>query len=706
MDTLQTSTFLLSHSSVLEDAREAFEFCGNFRRYKFKIAKSSKFIAKFIIYILYIYIYIYIIYIKEKKDPKKSILQKQFKQYRNILSCILRDSKDNYFKNFFIEHKNNIKLAWKGIKSIINTKPIKETMPTTMTINKENIGDPNRIANAFNEFFSTIAEKTKSKIINTNKSFSDYLINPNNRSLFLKPTTTTEIGNIILSLNENKATGPASIPTTILQIIAPSISSMLSKTINLCFQTGTFPNCLKISNIIPIHKKDSKLIIENYRPISLLSNISKIFEKTIHKRLYNFIEDSNCLYNLQFGFRTNHNTNHALIQLTEEIRTAIDNGQYASGIFVDLQKAFDTVEHNILLNKLNHYGIRGIVNNLFKSYLTNRYQYVTINGVKSKQTIIVHGVPQGSVLGPLLFLIYINDLHQAILHSKVFHFADDTSLINKNSSLKKLNKQTNWDLNHLCIWLQANKISLNTKKTEIILFRSKQKQNIKKHLNFRLSGQKLNLTSKVKYLGVILDEHLSFDSHIKGILPKLNRANGMLAKIRHFVSKNTLLNIYYAIFNSHLTYSSQIWGQMCSELRLKLSKAQNKALRIINFKSQREPHNLLYANTRILKLEDQIKLMNCTLAFKHHKKLLPSAFDKFLKPVQEIHTHNTKLSHLKLVIEGTNTVRYGTYSIITRTSSAWNDVLPKIKTNLEKLSKNQFKNEISAYILSEYNSDT
>ena len=187
-------------------------------------------------------------------------------------------------------------------------------------------------------------------------------------------------------------------------------------------------------------------------------------EKLMHKRMYSFLEKYNCLYELQFGFRTGHNTDHALIHITEMIKTAIDDGKFACGIFVDLQKAFDTVEYSILLTKLNHYGIRGISNKWLHSYLSDRSQYIKINNKKSASTTIRHGVPQGSVLGPLLFLIYINDLHLAMKHSRTIHFADDTSLKVVNKSLKLLNKHVNHDLSFMSQWLRANKISMHAKK--------------------------------------------------------------------------------------------------------------------------------------------------------------------------------------------------------------------------------------------------
>ena len=196
--------------------------------------------------------------------------------------------------------------------------------------------------------------------------------------------------------------------------------------------------------------------------------LKKNLEKLMYKRLYNFLNKNNIIYNLQFGFRQQYSTAHALINITENIRKALDGENIGGGVFVDLQKAFDTVEHQILLAKLNHYGIRGFTNDWFQSYLSNRNQYVSINGFDSGLTSINCGVPQGSVLGPLLFLLYINDLNQAIKFCKGHHFADDTNLLCLSNSINKLNKLVNTDLKHLVNWLNANKISLNVKKTEMV----------------------------------------------------------------------------------------------------------------------------------------------------------------------------------------------------------------------------------------------
>ena len=215
------------------------------------------------------------------------------------------------------------------------------------------------------------------------------------------------------------------------------ISAPLAKLTNRSFQNGVFPNILKITKVIPIFKSESRVACNNYRPISLLSNIGKIAEKLMHIRLHSVLETQNCFYPAQSGFQLNVSTNNALMSITENIQTQLDEGKYCAGVFVDLKKVFDTVDHNILLQKLDCYGVRGIASEWFCSYLKKRKQLVSIENHMSSVKEILTGVPQGSVLGPLLFLIYIDDLHKSIRFSKTYDFADDTSIIQSNPSLER-----------------------------------------------------------------------------------------------------------------------------------------------------------------------------------------------------------------------------------------------------------------------------
>ena len=372
----------------------------------------------------------------------------------------------------------------------------------------------------------------------------------------------------------------------------------MSQIFNLSFETGTYPEKLKVSKTIPIYKKGSKLEPSNYRPISLLSNLNKILEKLMYARVYKFLNKFNCIYNLQFGFREKYSTNHALINITESIRLALDNDKTVCGIFVDLQKAFDTVNHEILIEKLNYYGIRGIANSWFKSYLNDRKQFVS----------------------------------------------DDTNLLHINDSLRKTKKYLNYDLRHLHNWLLANKISLNCSKTELIFFHKPSTQ-VPLKPKIKINGNYLNHQHAIKYLGIYLDETLSGDHHCKELSKKLSRTNGMLAKIRHY-APNEILPIYHALLSSQLKYGSQIWGQTNNQHVQKIIKLQKKALRIISFSEFRAHTSPIFKQYKILKFQDHIVLENCLLIHDFIKNNLPQSFNNYFKTTENfynsISTRNSK----------------------------------------------------------------
>ena len=270
----------------------------------------------------------------------------------------------------------------------------------------------------------------------------------------------------------------------------------------------------------------------NYRPISLLPNIEKISQKLVYNRITTFLNNNNLICPLNFGFRHNYSTNHTLINLTEDIRKNLDEGKVECGIFVDLQKDFNTVDHNILLAKLEHYGARAVTNDWFKSYLSDRRQFVFINGFNSDYAMLIHGVSQGSVLGPIIFLIYINDLNHAVKYCKVHHFADDTNLLHINTSARKLNRLLSLDMKYLSVWLNANKISLYVQKTKLAIF--KQKRKILDHkIKLKLNRKRLYPAPSVKCQGVKIDENLNWHHHINDLAAKLNRTNALLFKVRN-----------------------------------------------------------------------------------------------------------------------------------------------------------------------------
>ena len=656
-------------------------------------------------------------YLRCKDINIKTDLHAEYKSLKNRITSLIYFSKKDHYSKYFNQYSNNIKKVWIGIKNIINIKTKDQSSPNCIEVNNKHITDNKEICDSFNDYFSTVAEnilnKNKTPII---KSFDTYMPPPNPNSFVFEPCTPNEVFLIIEGLNKYKGSGPNGIPTEILKLINYIICVPLSKIYNICITTGKQPDALKLAHAIPIFKKGSRLLVSNYRPISLLSNLNKILEKIMHKRMYAFLEKYEILYTLQFGFRSKYSTSHALIHMTEAIRSALDSGYVTCGIFVDFQKAFDTVNHNILLKKLETYGFRGVINDWFRSYLTDRKQKVVINGFESSCKTMYHGVPQGSVLGPILFLIYINDLHKCIKYCTTYHFADDTNLLNISKDYKSLQNKVNKDLKSLHKWLTANKISLNDGKTELIYFR---KSGPAPTLNIKLHGQRLVPCTSVKYLGVYLDEFLNGEAHCHELVKKLNRGNGMLAKARHYVPHLELKNIYHAIFSSHLMYGAQVWSTKLLSVNEKVSRLQKSAMRIMTFSDFKAHSEPLFKDLSILKFQHSIDLANCVFVYDFLHNNLPSAFTDTFKRLAEMETNcSTRQASIgQLFKPGYNTTSFGLKCIEKRCINSWNTISFEInkinKSNyvnklkcpdidLSKLSRYQLKETINKHILSQY----
>ena len=614
-------------------------------------------------------------YTKSTDPSIKSKLFAEYKIVRNEIVNLIRISKVNHYHMYFSKHNTDLRKIWIGIKQIINVKSKTMESPTCIEENDTTISEPTQVATKFNDYFADIAKNiVDDRKYEGNSSYKDYWPPRPTMSLAFYRTDHDEIIQTISKFKSGKACGPTSIPIDILQLIKFEIATPLARIVNLSLETGSHPEKLKIAKVIPIYKKGSKMSTSNYRPISLLSNINKIFEKIVFDRVYAFIEKNKMIYTHQYGFRKSHSTTHALISITEQIRKALDNKDFAVGVFVDFQKAFDTVDHNILLDKLNRYGITGKTNEWFRSYLRDRKQFVSILGFESNQRSLSHGVPQGSVLGPLLFLLYINDLHRAIKSSTVFHFADDTNLLLIGNSLTKIQKQMNSDLNQLYRWLLANKISLNVAKTELIIFRKTNE--INPHIKIKLNGSRLYPSKSIKYLGIHLDCDLSGLTQCNEILPKLRRANGMLAKARHYISQQSdLISIYYSMFSSILLYASLVWGLLDNPTLGKIERAQKAAIRIISFSEFKAHTSPLFKELKILKFKDYIQLQHILLLHDHRNNKLPSSFKNFFSESNLDWVETRAESHALTKLEFTpmyNQIRYGRKSITNTSVSVWN----------------------------------
>ena len=441
----------------------------------------------------------------------------------------------------------------------------------------------------------------------------------------------------------SKATGPNSIPTNLLKQFTDELISPLVAIINKSLKEGIFPNILKFASVCPIYKKSDRTKCVNYRPISLLSNLSKIFEKTMYSRIELFLSEFDIIYKLQFGFRKMHSTEHALLSIVEEIRKNLNNGKFSCGAFIDLEKAFDTVNHKILLSKLEHYGIRETSLTWIESYLSNRKQSVKLNGVHSKYERVCCGVPQGSILGPLLFIIYINDMHSAVKSSVMHHFADDTNILFSDKNPNKIAKLLNRDLKLLYEWLCANRLSLNVSKTEFILFRPP-KKSLDKRIVLKLNRTKIYESTKIKYLGLILDARLSWKYHIIELTKKLNRAVGIIYKIRPDCTQNVLLSLYYSLFHSHLSYGISVWGKSNDCYLSKLCLLQKRVVRAITFSDFKAHTAPILKNLSILELKDLYNYKTTSLMYDFDHNNLPKPLSTLFLRRNDVHDRNLRVN--------------------------------------------------------------
>jgi hypothetical protein len=411
--------------------------------------------------------------------------------------------------------------------------------------------------------------------------------------------------------------------------------------VNLSLSEGIFPDELKLARVAPIYKSGDPKLINNYRPISVLPFFSKIFEKIIYSRLITFINKHNLIYRYQFGFRHQYSTLLALVTLVDRIITGISNSEITLGTCLDFSKAFDTVDHKILLKKLEVYGIRGIAHKLIKSYLDNRKQYVIFNSCSSTLKTINCGVPQGSIIGPLLFILYINDM--AYVSDKVFpiFYADDSNLFVKGINVENMVNVLNCELSKIYDWLNANKLSLNLNKTQCIIFKSRKKK-INNTFTVKIDNTIVNYVSFIKFLGVTIDSHLSWEHHSKHIRKKISKGLGILCKAKKYLKKDTLKTLYYSFVYPYLNYAIEIWGNLKASEMYSIKKLQKRALRIVAGVPYRTPTLPLFQSMKIMNVKEVYTFKVALFMYKVNRNEYPHIVCDMFQSNVSIHQYNTR----------------------------------------------------------------
>lgn len=560
---------------------------------------------------------------------EKGKLKDKINKYNQIIRRLLRLSRTSYYNDLFELYKHDSRKTWRCINEIIGKKMTKSSLPEYFEHDGKTIRDPLFIAEEFNKFFSQIGHQYASALDYTENGFRSFLkshdhdlnCDTSNHTFEFEPISETDILKILDDLKSKNSHGIDGLSSKLLKSLKTAIAKPISILINQSFLTGIFPDCLKIAKVIPIYKKDNNKLFSNYRPISLLPALSKAFEKAIFIQLYSYFDSNNLFFESQYGFRTRHSTETATLELVNRVLTAFESNLTPISIFLDLSKAFDTLEHRVLLEKLKFYGIHNTPLRLLENYLSkNRFQYVNYHGHHSSLLPLSIGVPQGSILGPLLFIIYMNDINHA---SKLFHFilyADDTSLLSTSTLCKDIsNIDVNQEFNKICSWLKENRLSLNIDKTKCMIFHHPNKKNITKPRLY-VSGTEIEYVDSFKFLGITVDKHLSWNQHIKTVCTKIKRAAGVIGRLKHILPIPVKLKLYHSLIGSHLNYGILVWGRNISHNN-KLFVSQKQAIRAI-VNSRYNAHSCpIFKRLRLLKVSDlyllaQIKFYN---NFKLHK---------------------------------------------------------------------------------------
>ena len=639
---------------------------------------------------------LYIKMIKSKGSDGYSRNLDKYKEYNSIYNRCLKNAKAIHWDSIFQQSKNDVKRTWKNINMFLNKRHNNQTLPKSFYQGNNKYTSNADIATGLNEYFTMIGPSLAQNIPLTTETASQLMSKDRvSNSLYLSPATPIEIQNIISKLKPKTSSGHDNISPKLIRK-CPHIALPLTFIANLSISTGVFPQNMKIAKVIAIHKKGNLAQIENYRPISLLPTFSKILERLIYNRLFDFLNKHKLLSQSQYGFRKNMSTEYAITELQDRIVKDITNNKWCIGILLDLSKAFDTLDHDILLTKLNHLGIRGITLQWFSSYLSNRKQYTSFKNSTSTLRALACGVPQGSILGPLLFLIYVNDIVDILNQSKAILFADDTNLLCSNIDMKSLIDTINSELCFIKTWFHANKLSLNLDKTSYIVFHSIRK-NIPKHNNLVIGTTHIQRESSAKFLGIQIDETLSWKTHIIYKCNQIVKTISVLSRLKHTLPSNILLTIYNALILPHFSYAIVAWGNIRNKEMSRLKILQKKAVRLITKSKYNSHTSPLFRKMNLLKIEDIFTVQCIKLYLKYKLDILPEYHSLQIVTNSDIHSHFTR--HNQDLHQQPTKKTLEEQLLNFKIAQEWNKIPNYIKDNLKTISS---IGKLKQYLISKY----
>ena len=557
------------------------------------------------------------------------------------------------------------------------------------------ITNKQEISDTMNTHFCDIGIRLQSELPDYGNRLLEYLPPRSSDSFYLAPTCKEDVLCEIKKMKPMKAPGHDSIGTKIIHLCPDIFAENLSKIINNAILQGVYPDGMKIAKVIALFKGGIKSNPNNYRPISLLSHFDKIFEKILCKRLVAFLEQKQILYCHQYGFRKLYSTAMALIEITDNIKRLLDERNNVIGIFVDFKKAFDTVDHEIMLRKLDCYGIRGHANMFFRSYLINRRQFTVANGVQSDIGFVKCGVPQGSVLGPLFFLLYINDIYRAVGRNAVRLFADDTSLLSCGLNLNDVIIQAKELFDKLYHWCVANKLSINSDKTNFVLFHMKNKPVPNDFDSIQTNHMTIRRVKIVNYLGLVIDENLYWNAHADFVCASLVKYFGMFNHIKLFITSRIARQMYFAFINSRISYGIEVYGHCADEHLNKLQTLQNKLLKLMLKLDRRTSTNQLHRNLSLLKVSDIHTVSVLCFVNNCRASRCPGTFCNYYQ-VRQTERELRNKDHLDVPWARTD---MGLSSCNIKGARLWNENFPAVNPHLYKKC---FKTRVTKYFIEKY----
>ena len=627
-----------------------------------------------------------------------------YKIWRNKVCNLIKYAKRNFYINALNKNKRTPKELWNHLKQVcpnkvdkfpslllVDDQYINERSEIVDTLNKRycniaNIYLPNKHFNLHHETTSKISEFVNSKIQTDNK--------------FSIPLVTSEfVRKQLNSMNTSKATGTDGFSASILKLASPAIVASITKICNMSLISGNFPSQWKEARVLPLYKGGNKANSSNYRPISVLPILSKIIEKHVYNSLYDFLQEHNLLLKSQYGFRKNHSCQEALIALTEHIYQSIHDGKFVGVVQLDLSKAFDLVNHRLLLEKLKLYKFDDHSISWFSSYLNDRTQCVYIKETKSSPGQISSGVPQGSILGPLLFLLYINDLPLFVSHCIDLLYADDTTLLSIGQSIKDIELSLTSDVENIERWCNHNDMVLSIPKSSCMLLSTRQKllhSHEEQSLKIKIGDSKIiPFVENSKILGVHFDQFISWHKQTDSIKSKINKNLYLLKQIKTFLPHVSRVLFYNSYILPTFDYCSLVWGNCSAENLDKLLKLQKKSVRLIldvNHNDYNTRSADLFDKLGWMPLADRINYIRNTQVYKCFKGIAPPDLQKVFTPVTNIHTHNTRSAlNNNFHVPGNCHLRSFQYLGIKN----WNSLPPAIK---EASSLTSFKRLYQKYL--------